>query len=184
MQTYPDFVLVKHKNIQFSANGNDVNPAASNNSSNLRSPGYPPIGPKPIVKSPHGPSPPRGIHKLQQYEDKTVGQNDVLDSNLDQHGVRKENIGSVYPGRDDLDGIDGGVCSTELESRILRELIYAFQGIEGVMIRRKVKQRPLVAMKGAPPSDINASEEGKGFNNIQKRRYSISLHMAMIDHEI
>jgi hypothetical protein len=124
------------------ANGNDVNPAASNNSSNLRSPGYPPIGPKPIVKSPHGPSPPRGIHKLQQYEDKTVRQNDVLDSNLDQHGVRKENIGSVYPGRDDLDGIDGGVCSTELESRILRELIYAFQGIEGVMIRRKVKSRP------------------------------------------
>ena len=179
LQTYPGFVLVKHKNIQFSANGNDANPAASNNSSNLRSPGYPPIGPKPIVKSPHGPSPPRGIHKLQQYEDKTVGQNDVLDSNLDQHGVRKENIGSVYPGRDDLDGIDGGVCSTELESRILRELIYAFQGIEGVMIRRKVKSRPLVGMKGAPPSDINASEEGKGFNNIQKRRYSISLQIGL-----
>ena len=38
---------------------------------------------------------------------------------------------------DDLDGIDGGVCANELEAHLLRELIYAFQGIEGLVIKRK-----------------------------------------------
>ena len=64
---------------------------------------------------------------------------------------------------DDLDGIDGGVCSNELESRILRELIYAFQGIEGVMIKRKLKTRPLASMKGQIDSEVtntNTTEEG------------------------
>ena len=43
----------------------------------------------------------------------------------------------AFKNTDDLDGIDGGVCSTELEARLIRELIYAFQGIEGVIIKRK-----------------------------------------------
>ena len=63
---------------------------------------------------------------------------------------------------DDLDGIDGGVCSNELETRILRELIYAFQGIEGVMIRRKHKNRSALAMKGlqSDTTNTNSAEEG------------------------
>ena len=64
---------------------------------------------------------------------------------------------------DDLDGIDGGICSNELETRILRELIYAFQGIEGVMIKRKLKTRSAVAMKGfqSDPTNPNLTEDGK-----------------------
>ena len=67
---------------------------------------------------------------------------------------------------DDLDGIDGGVCSNELENRILRELIYAFQGIEGVMIRRKLKTRTAGAMKGfqSDPANPNSTEEGNTRN--------------------
>ena len=63
---------------------------------------------------------------------------------------------------DDLDGIDGGVCSNELETRILRELIYAFQGIEGVMIRRKVKNRSAATLKGlqSDTATTHSADEG------------------------
>ena len=79
--------------------------------------------------------------------------------NVDPH-TSNWSSGPLY---DDLDGIDGGVCSNELESRIIRELIYAFQGIEGVMIKRKLKTRPLASMKGVTDSEAtnaNAIEEG------------------------
>ena len=144
--------------------GNDKEPKikAPSTSTNLPSPGYPPIAPKPnhISKSPHEPSPPRNIPKLYLDDPEKVRYQERLSTaeNLDPQNKNW----SSGPAYDDLDGIDGGVCSNELESRILRELIYAFQGIEGVMIKRKLKTRPIASMMGITDyeaTNANSTEE-------------------------
>ena len=142
----------------FVGNDKEQKIKAASTSSNLPSPGYPPIAPKPNykTKSPHEPSPPRNLYLDDPGKDR---KKELLSTaeNLEPQTCTwsSEHI------NDDLDGIDGGVCSNELESRVLRELIYAFQGIEGVMIKRKIKTRPITSMMGASDSEAaNATEEG------------------------
>ena len=134
--------------------------------SNQSSSGYPPIAPKPnyIAKSPHEPSPPRHFQNshLDDRNRIKTGDGPIVSSggNLESE-KRYASTSESYI--DDLDGIDGGICSNELETRILRELIYSFQGIEGVMIKRKLKARSAVAMKGfqSDPANPNLTEDGK-----------------------
>ena len=146
-------------------NGRDYKLKSPGTPSNYSGYAYPPIAPKPnyIAKSPHEPSPPRHFQNLHLDEGSNIkSSNGALipaSGNLDAE-KRHSNPSESFI--DDLDGIDGGVCSNELENRILRELIYAFQGIEGVMIRRKLKTRSAGAMKGfqSDAANPNSTEEG------------------------
>ena len=140
------------------------------------SPGYhPPIAPKPnyVPKSPHEPSPPRNIQKQQaddQEHSRYLGGISVSATGHSNLALQDPIHGSAAPISDDLDGIDGGGCSNELESRLLRELIYAFQGIEGVMIKRKLKARSSTTRKGITPSEAtnaNAIEDGNYCINLK-----------------
>ena len=109
---------------------------------NLKSPGYhPPIAPKPdyVSKSPHEPSPPRDSQSaFQRGHQKSKHHRDISALSLNDPAVAQDTnhqlAGQII---DDLDGIDGGICANELEAHLLRELIYAFQGIEGLVIKRK-----------------------------------------------
>ena len=130
---------------------------------------YPPIAPKPnyITKSPHEPSPPRHFQNLHLDEGSNIkSSNGALIPASGNFDSEKRHSNPSESFIDDLDGIDGGVCSNELENRILRELIYAFQGIEGVMIRRKLKTRTAGAMKGfqSDPANPHSTEEGNTRN--------------------
>ena len=100
---------------------------------------------------------------IQKEHVRNEGKSSARHSSIPMHDLKPCSGDQLI---DDLDGIDGGVCSTELESRLLRELIYAFQGIEGVMIKRKIKTS---SIKGPTLPDIpnaNATEEGNNqFNS-------------------
>ena len=135
---YPSFFTAFGENDKEHKLKSPVTP--SNQSSSV----YPPIAPKPnyIAKSPHEPSPPRQFQKLHLDDGNRIKTGDRLMVSAGGSLESEKKYGNTSESYiDDLDGIDGGICSNELETRILRELIYAFQGIEGVMIKRKLKTR-------------------------------------------